>query len=346
MTYPRPPLQEGALRLHLNENTAGCSPAVLDAIRGVTAAEAALYPDYAALARECAGYLGVPDERLVLTNGLDEGLLAAVVACFRVAHTSQSLPEAIIVQPTYEMYAICIRAAGGRAVAIAPKPDFEFPLVELLHALTRNTRLIVLNSPNNPTGRLIPREAIRGIAQSVPSEVMVLLDEAYYDFCGETFLAEIDRHPNVVVARTFAKAHGLAGLRAGCLIGDPERLDPIREVIPPYNLSVFTVAGWRAALRDRDHVAWYRAQVEQSRQLLYGACARLGLQYWPSAGNFVLIRIGEETAGVVRRLAERGVLVRDRSREPGCQDCIRITAGVIEHTRAAIEALEAVCGAH
>jgi histidinol-phosphate aminotransferase len=318
---------------------------VIEAVRGVTAQQAALYPDYAALSRECAEYLGVPEPRIVLTNGMDEGLLATVVASFRVAHTSKNLPQAIVVQPAYEMYAICIRAAGGRVVAMPPKPDFEFPLVELLHALTPNTRLIVLNNPNNPTGLLIPREAIRDIARSVPSEVTVLVDEAYYDFAGETFLPEIDRYPGVVIARTFAKAHGLAGLRAGCLIGDPQRLDAIREVVPPYNLSVFTVAGWRAALRDREYVAWYRAQAEESRRLLYAACDRLGLQYWRSAGNFVLIKVGEEAAGVARRLAKRGVLVRDRSREPGCQDCIRITAGVVEHTRAAIEGLEALCGA-
>ena len=345
MTYVRPPEQEGALRLHLNENTAGCSPAVIEAVRRVTAQEVACYPDYSRLYRECAEYLGVPERQIILTNGVDEGLLAAVVACFRVAHTSPRLPEGIVVQPAYEMYGICIRAVGGRVVAIPPKPDFEFPLVELLHALTRDTRLIFLNNPNNPTGRLIPRDAIRDIARSVPSEVVVLIDEAYYEFCGESFMAEIGRYRNVIIARTFAKAHGLAGLRAGCLVGDPERLDPLREVLPPYNLNVFAVAGWRAALRDREHVAWYQGQVEESRRLLYDACNRLGLKCWRSAGNFVLIRVGEDATECARKLSARGVLVRSRSGEPGCQNCIRITAGVVEHTRTAIEGLEALCGA-
>jgi histidinol-phosphate aminotransferase len=345
MTYVRPPEQEGALRLHLNENTAGCSPAVIEAVRSVTTQNVACYPDYGKLSRECAEYLGVPERQMILTNGLDEGLLAAVVACFRVAHTSVRLPEGIVVQPAYEMYGIFIRAVGGRVVSIPPKPDFEFPLAELLRALTRDTRLIILNSPNNPTGRLVPREAIREIARSVPSEVMVLIDEAYYEFCGESFVTEIGRYPNVIIARTFAKAHGLAGLRAGCLIGNPQRLDPLREVVPPYNLSVFTVAGWRAALRDREHLAWYQAQVEESRRLLYDACDRLGLKYWPSAGNFVLINVGEDAAEYARSLSSRGVLVRDPSREPGCQNCIRVTAGVVEHTRTVIAELEALCGA-
>ena len=173
----------------------------------------------------------------------------------------------------------------------------------------------------------------------------IVIDEAYYDFCGETFLPELGAHPNVVIGRTFAKAHGLAGLRAGCLIGDPRRLETVREVVPPYSLSVFAVAGWRAALRDREHLDWYRAQVSESRELLYAACERLALPYWKSAGNFVLINVERsgEPAEIVRAFAERGILVRDRSRDPGCAGCIRITAGVVRHTEIAMEALEGLC---
>jgi histidinol-phosphate aminotransferase len=345
MTYLRPKEIEGALRLHLNENTSGCSPAVTEAVRAVTPQQVASYPDYSLLFRECAEYFGVAEERTLLTNGLDEGLLAAVVACFKVAHTSVRLPEAIIVQPAYEMYGICIRAVGGRVLSVAPKPEFEFPLLELLHAVTRDTRLIILNNPNNPTGQVIPPTAITDVARSVPSEILVLVDEAYYDFCGETVLPELDRYPNILVARTFAKAHGLAGLRAGCLIGDPRRLEALREVVPPYNLNVFTVAGLRAALRDRAHVEWYRTQADESRRLLYEACDRLGFRYWRSAGNFVLIRVGDEASVWARRLADRRVLVRDPSRDPGCHGCIRVTAGVVEDTRKAIAELEALCAA-
>src|SRR5262249_5941517 len=149
----------------------------------------------------------------------------------------------------------------------------------------------------------------REIARSVGSEVTVIIDEAYYDFCGETFLADIDAHRNVIVGRTFAKAHGLAGLRAGCLIGDPERLQSIRSAVPPYSLSVCAVAGWRAALRDREYLAWYRTQVEESRELLYAACKRLHLPYWKSAGNFVLVNVGtiDQPAALVDALAARGI---------------------------------------
>ena len=126
---------------------------------------------------------------------------------------------------------------------------------EILEAVTSQTRIILLTNPNNPTGLLLSRDAIRRIARTVAPDVTVVVDEAYFEFSGETFIHELSEYPNVIVGRTFAKAHGLAGLRAGCVIGDPERLDPIRNVIPPYSVSVLTVAGWRAALEDRDYLA-------------------------------------------------------------------------------------------
>jgi histidinol-phosphate aminotransferase len=345
MTYLRPPDRTGALRLHLNENTGGCSPAVIEAIRHITTEQVAIYPDYSALSRECAEYLDVRESQLVLTNGLDEGLLAATVSAFRGMQGAAGPPEALIPQPAFEMYSVFVRAAGGRVVTVAPKPGFEFAAREVCDAITRNTRIIFLTNPNNPTGRLIPREALREVARSTPPDVTIIVDEAYYDFCGETFLPEIGAHPNVIIGRTFAKAHGLAGLRAGCLIGDPDRLNAIRGAVPPYSLSVFAVAGWRAALRDREYLAWYRTQAEESRGLLYAACDRLHLPYWVSAGNFVLVNVGgvSDPGELVDALASRDILVRDRSRDPGCSGCIRITAGLVRHTELVIEALEGLC---
>ena len=343
MTYSRPSDRAGAIRLHLNENTGGCSRAVIDAIRQISAEDVAYYPDYSALTRECAEYFGVSTAQIVLTNGLDEGLLALTVSAFRTLR--DGAPEAIVPAPAFEMYSVFVKAAGGTVIVIPPKDDFAFQAREICDAITANTRIIFLTNPNNPTGQLIPRDAIREIVRRSPPAVTIVLDEAYYDFCGETFLPELGAHPNVVIGRTFAKAHGLAGLRAGCLIGDPGRLESAREVVPPYSLSVFAVAGWRAALRDREYLEWYRAQVDESRELIYKACDRLGLPYWKSAGNFVLINVQRsgEPSDIVEAFAAHGVLIRDRSRDPGCSGCIRITAGLVRHTEVALEVLEGLC---
>jgi histidinol-phosphate aminotransferase len=209
-----------------------------------------------------------------------------------------------------------------------------------LQAVTQQTRIICLTSPNNPTGLLVPRAALRQIARQVPSRVMVILDEAYYEFCGDTFIAELREYSNVVVGRTFAKAHGLAGLRAGCLVGEPKTLEPIRNVVPPFNVSVLTAAGWLAALKDGSHLRWYQNQVSSSKQLVYEQCDRLGLKYWKSQGNFVLIRVGPQAPDVVSALTTQGILIKDRSGEHGCEGCVRMTAGVVEHTKRALAAME------
>jgi len=345
MSYVRPAERAGALRLHLNENTGGCSPAVIEAIRQISTEDVAYYPDYSALTRECAAYFGVTEPQIVLTNGLDEGLLALTITAFGTLQGSGKKPEAIIPTPAFEMYSVYVKVAGGKAVTLPPKPDFEFQTKDICDAINDRTRIIFLTNPNNPTGQLIPRDATREIVRHAPPEVTVVIDEAYYDFCGETFLPELGSHTNVVIGRTFAKAHGLAGLRAGCLIGDPARLEAVRDAVPPYSLSVFAAAGWRAALRDREYLDWYRPQVSESRELLYAACDRLGLKYWKSAGNFVLIdvRRAGEPAEIVRAFGERGILVRDRSRDAGCTGCIRITAGLVRHTEVVVEALEGLC---
>lgn len=177
---------------------------------------------------------------------------------------------------------------------------------------------------------------------------MLFVDEAYADFSGETLIddAAFGAFGNLVVGRTFSKSYGLAGLRVGAVIGAAETLAPLRRVVPPYSLNAWAAAALPVAIRDRAYRDWYCAQAAESRALLAAACARLGIETWPSAANFVLARVGPNVAAIVEALAARGVTVRNRSADPGCEGCVRITAGVVDDTRGAIAALEEVlCGA-
>jgi histidinol-phosphate aminotransferase len=340
--YERVATPAGGLRLHLNENTAGCSPRVVETLRAFTREQAAFYPDYDAPIASAARWFGVPADHLLLVNGLDEGILAASVAALRGAPASDPF-EAIVVVPAFDMYAACADAAGGRVVQVPLERDFSFPLDRVLDAITPHTRLVFLTNPNNPTGQPIPPEVVETVA-SAADHLTVLLDEAYADFSGTTFIApgSFERLPNVIVGRTFAKAHGLAGLRVGAVVGAPDRLGPLRRVVPPYSLNACAAAALPAALDDREHFEWYVAQVEASRAMLYDALDRLGVRYWRSAANFVLARFGSRRHAVIAGLAERGIYVRDRSSDAGCENCVRITAGVTAHTRTAIAALEEV----
>jgi histidinol-phosphate aminotransferase len=334
------------LRLHLNENTGGCSPAALAAVRALTEIDAAVYPDYTAVNAETAAFFGVPEDWLLLTNGLDEGLQLVSWAALG-GRGRETSPEAIVVEPAFDLYAACAGGAGGRVVTVAPRADFAFPLDAVLAAITPNTRLVFLTSPNNPTGQVIPGAEIRRVAAAVP-RALVLVDEAYGEFADASLMTGgvPDAPANVIVGRTFAKAHGLAAFRIGALVAPPATLAPIRRLALPYRLNVAAVVALRAALRDRAHVESYVREATESKRLLYAACERLGLEYWPSAANFVLVRAGRRAQALADGLARRRIFVRDRSDEPGCAGCVRITTGLVPHTRACIEAMEeALCDA-
>jgi histidinol-phosphate aminotransferase len=245
-------------------------------------------------------------------------------------------------EPAFEMYAACAHAAGLPVARIAPGPDLAFPLTELLSTIREGAGLIYLTDPNNPTGLPIPPDAIETVAVAAPGAI-VLVDEAYADFSGRTAIGPLlDRRRNVVVGRTFAKAHGLAALRAGALVAHPDTLERLRALQPPFSLNVCAVRALEAALDDRAYLDWYVSQAKASRQTIYDFCGRHGLRAWPSEGNFVLVRVGGDVPGLVKAMAARGIAIRDRSAAPGCAGCVRITAGVLAHTRRCLEALEEI----
>ena len=327
------------LRLHLNENTGGCSPKVVDAVRAFDAHRLATYPDYRAAVIETAAYLNVDPEWLVLTNGLDEGVLLTALAYLA---DRDMTPEVVMAVPAFETYITTAHAMRARVVTVPPGADFAYPLEGVLAAITPQTKLVYINNPNNPTGQPVSTDAIRRIA-SAAAHALVFVDEAYHDFMGENFLDDARSFPNVLIGRTFSKAHGLAGMRVGVMIARPEALEPIRAVMPLFNLNVVAVHALRAALTDRDFMPWSVAQAAESKQLLYQALDRAGLRYWTSAANFVLVDGGARRRELVDGLIARGVLVRDRSRDPHTPTHFRITAGLVAHTRAAVEALEELC---
>jgi histidinol-phosphate aminotransferase len=342
------------LRLHLNENTAGCSPRVVEAVRAFDAPSLASYPDYRAAVFETAAFHGVDPEWLVLTNGLDEGVLLASIA-YLGPRTPEALieagasfvppggqPEVVMAMPAFDTYITSAKAMGARIVCVPPGPDYAFPIDRVLTAVTPNTRLVYVNNPNNPTGQPVARDAIHRIAREA-GHALIFVDEAYHDFLGENFLDAARTYPNVLIGRTFSKAHGLAGMRVGVMIAAPAILEPIRFVMPLFNLNVVAVAALRAALTDRDFTPWYVDQANRSKQLLYEALDRLGLRYWKSAANFVLVDGGIRAAALVDGMIAQGVLVRDRSKDPYCPNCFRVTTGVVEHTEKAVAVLEALC---
>ena len=339
--YQKPPELYDGLRLHQNENTGGCSPRVIEALARLRPDQVGFYPPYTEATAAVAAYLNVAPDRVTLVNGLDEGIMAVAVAYLRAAIGGPQL-EAVVPEPAFEIFRFDTAVAGGALVQVMPKLDFAFPLVEVLAAITPNTRVVFLTNPNNPTGVAMPLDAIRTIAGRLAPGAIVFVDEAYAEFAGVSFIPELEAFPNVVVGRTFSKAFGLSGLRIGALVGAPATVDPIRRAVPVYSVSIAAVAAVQAALGDRDHLHDYLRQVGESKALVYDACDRLGLAYVRSASNFVLVRAGDRTDALVKGAFARGIYLRDRSTEPGCAGCLRIATGIVDHTRRALAVMEEV----
>jgi len=334
-TYHPPLAGREGLRLDFNENTVGCSPKVLARLRNLGPEDLARYPEREPIESTVAAFLGVSRDELLLTNGVDE---AIHLLC--QAYLNQG-DEALIVVPTYSMYRIYMTAAGAEVISVPVEKDFQFPANDLRAKITSRTRLIAIANPNNPTGTLAPADDLLTIARSAP-QAAILIDEAYYEFCGQTLLPRRRDSPNIFITRTFSKAYGLAGLRVGVLIGDRNQMSAIRRVSSPYNINAVALACLPEALSDQSYIESYVREVLQSRETLESALKDYGIPFWPSRANFILARIGttaSEAKAFVESMRREGILVRDRSADHGCEGCVRFTLGPRKHTNRLLTAL-------
>ncbi len=334
-----PPLEgrgrRGALRLDFNENTAGPAAGVLRALAALDARDVATYPEYGAARAAIARAFGRSPRELILTNGTDDAIHLVVDAF------ADPGDQVLILEPSYAMYRFYAERAGARVTSVRFGPPFRFPLERTLAALRRRPRLALLASPNNPTGTVIPAEALRRVLDAAPSTVVVV-DEAYFEFCGATALGWIRRRPNLVIARTFSKARGLAGLRLGCLLANARLVAALSRAHSPYSVNAAALAAGVAALRAEPATRRFAAEVVRARGRLEAALDRLGIRRFPSGGNFVLVDVGRRAGRLVAELARRGILVRDRRRDFGRPGYVRITVGTEAQTRRLIRALEAL----
>lgn len=333
-----PPLsgREG-LRLDFNENTDAPSPRVVEVLKRFAGQELTRYPERAPVEATVAEFLKLSAEQVLLTNGVDEAIHLLCETYLEPDH------EVIIAVPTFSMYEIYAQSTGARIISLQADPEqgFQFPTQQVLAAITPRTRLIAVASPNNPTGTVISRRDLLSLADAAP-QAAVFVDEAYYNFWGESVLDAIDRFPNLFVARTFSKAHGLAGLRAGLLAGNVEQMKLVRKVSSPYNVNAIALACLPETMADRGFIEGYVRQVVQGRGRLMVQLACMGVPYWVSQANFVLARVGPLHREFVAGMRDRGILVRDRSNDPGCDGCVRMTVGTIEHTDRLLMALPEV----
>jgi histidinol-phosphate aminotransferase len=330
-----PPLAgREALRLDFNENTFAPSPRVLAKIQELTAESMTVYPERHGVEQIVAGHFGLASDQVILTNGVDEAI--HLMACAFLDEGD----EALICTPTFFMYDVSIAMMTSGLRRVQADDSLAFPFERFLAAITPKTKLIIVASPNNPTGATVSRDQLLAIAAAAPQAVL-MVDEAYFHFFGETTMGDVGHVPNLIVARTFSKAYGLANLRIGMLAGDARLIGFIRKVSSPYNVNGVALAVLPEALADEAYVQWYVEQVHAGRERMLAALAELGVRTWPSAANFLLMDIGARHKQLCDVMRAKGVLLRDRSADPGCDGYVRITIGVEEHVTRGIAALRA-----
>ena len=323
------------IRLDFNENTVGCSPKVAEFLKSaLTPALLSAYPEYAETRPALARFLGVEVDQLVLSNGTDEAIQLLVNTFV------EPDDEVLVMHPSYAMYRFYAEVAGARVREIEYEPEtLAFPADRFVANINNQTKLVMIANPNNPTGTAISILQVERILRANPN-CAVLIDEAYFEFCGKTALPFIQRYQNLFVSRTFSKAYGMAAMRLGCLMSHADNVASLRKAQSPYSVNVLAALSAVVAAQDREYVDTYVKEVLSARDMLYSGLSEMGVRHWRTESNFVLFHVGERAGEICDAMRTRGLLIRDRSYElPGC---VRVTVGTKEHTRKFLQYLKEI----
>ena len=326
------------VKLASNENPLGPSPRALAAAQDALA-DMALYPDGAgfALKAKLSAKLGVAHDQIVLGNGSNDVLDIAAQAFLSPGTSSVHAEHAFAVYP------IATQTAGARSIVV-PARDHGHDLGAMRAAIRDDTRVVWIANPNNPTGTFLPWADIETFLESVPAEVLVVLDEAYGEYLPPAdrcdTAAWLARFPNLLITRTFSKAYGLAGLRVGYGLGHPDVIDLLNRVRHPFNVNLPGLAAAEAALDDVEFLAKSYALNAAGMAQLVAGLAALGIETVPSKGNFLLAKVGD-AARVNAALLQRGVIVRPVANY-GLPEFLRVSVGLAGQNARFLEALEAV----
>ena len=336
--YHVPPA-EGMVKLDAMENPYTLPPELAREMASRVAAVAVnRYPDPTArrLQSRVREAMAIPDSLdVMLGNGSDELLQIVSLALAKRDAVVLSL------EPSFVMYRMSAIAAGMRYVGVALRADFSLDEGALMRAIAQHQPALTwIAYPNNPTGNLFPREAVLRAIDAAPG--LVVVDEAYYPFSnGATLLDEVGRHPNLLLVRTVSKL-GLAGLRLGVAIGAPEWMQELEKLRMPYNVNVLTAAAADLVLEHRDVLLEQTQRIVAERSRLEAALDRMPVERFPSAANFILVRVPDAPAAF-EGLKQRGILIKTlHGSHPLLANCLRLTVGTADENAKLIEALASV----
>ncbi len=323
---------KSVIKLASNENPFGCSPKVIRAITGYLS-EISLYPDgnTTLLREKLAKIHGLRPDRFVFGAGSNE-IISFIAQIFL-----NPGDESIYAEPSFVWYETAVRATGATPV-IVPLKDFTHDLEKMKNAITEKTKIIWICNPNNPTGTIITADEQNSFLEAVPKDVVVVLDEAYYEFARVGDYPEsvllLEKYPNIIILRTFSKAFGLASLRVGYGMASSEINSYLNRIRPPFNINTLAQAASCAALDDENFVSMVIAENRKGLVQLYNAFKNLSLRFIESYANFIWVETPIPSGEMFRKLLHKGIIVR-----PFMGNWLRITVGSEEENNTLIKAL-------
>ena len=321
------------IKLASNENPLGPSPLAKQAIIN-SVEEANLYPDGSgfALRQKLAKKFNVVMDEIILGSGSDE-----IISMLAQTFISPG-DEAVTSEFSFVRYEQAVALMDG-VMKFAPMQNYTYDLIAIAKLVTPKTKLVFIANPNNPTGTMVDKTAVAELMQSIPPEVLVVFDEAYYEYAlnpdyPQTF-EYFRQGKNVIILRTFSKIYGLAGFRVGYGFANPELLNLLNKVRPPFNVNRMAQIAALASLDDDAHVNKSRETNRLGKEYIYAECSKLGLGYVPTAANFILIKCPIDAKQIFNNLLRQGVIVR----QTGAQH-IRVTIGTMPQNERFVIALK------
>ncbi|MCK7521147.1 MAG: aminotransferase class I/II-fold pyridoxal phosphate-dependent enzyme [Ignavibacteriales bacterium] len=324
---------EYTLKLDLNENIYGPSPKVIEALREISREDIQYYPTYGDLLSKIAEYNNVNMDMILPTNGADE-------AISYIVNTYIDAEDSILtVYPTFPMSKIYAKSTGCAFKEVKYKEKWVFPIDDFLANIDEKTKLIILTTPNSPTGEVISRENIVKILENAPNSI-VLIDETYSTYTENRFTDLVFKYDNALIIRSMSKDFALAGLRLGYIISQKQNIEIIKRIISPFSVNNIAAKAGIAALEDVEYMDFVKKDVQKSKELLEQGLEQYAKAVYKSETNFMLVDFGEKADFIYKRLLNAGIKVKHFEKTPMLENCFRISIPPSHKVNLLLNALE------
>jgi len=331
------------VKMASNENPLGTSPKAIEAMVEELRTSAFRYPVSlcTAMGEKLANHLGVCPSQLYIDNGGD-----AVITMFGLTFIDPG-DEVVTAALTFPAYENITTKMGGKLIKIPMTGDGSYDLDGIQAAVSHRTKVVFICNPNNPTGRILPKDRLMTFLEKLPAHVLIFMDEAYYEFADDPEYLQtiplLERFPNLVIMRTFSKVMGMAGVRCGYCVANEEVIRVMMKAREPFPVNRMAQVGVMAALDDQEFIAKTLQNNAEGREMFYGALSEMGLDYYPTQTNFICIDLKQDAEAVFQAMLREGVIIRPLTSQ-GAPQSIRITIGLPEENRRAVQALKKVLG--